>query len=53
MRSGRTGITGYLENGGAIENAQLIARHEPPRTTKFCDRTADDITPDEIERIAT
>src|ERR1019366_8498091 len=29
-----TGITAYLENGGTIENAQAIAAHESPRTTK-------------------
>jgi len=46
-----TGITGYLENGGAIEHAQAIAAHESPRTTKLYDRTSDAITLDEIERI--
>jgi site-specific recombinase XerD len=46
-----TGITAYLENGGTIENAQAIAAHESPRTTKLYDRTADDLTLDEIERI--
>ena len=30
-----TGITAYLENGGTIENAQAIAAHESPRTTKL------------------
>ena len=43
--------THILENGGTIENAQAIAAHESPRTTKLYDRTADDITLDEIERI--
>jgi site-specific recombinase XerD len=46
-----TGITAYLENGGTIENAQSIAAHESPRTTKLYDRTSDEITLDEIERI--
>jgi integrase/recombinase XerD len=46
-----TGITAYLENGGTIENEQNIAAHESPRTTKLYDRTADEITLDEIERI--
>jgi integrase/recombinase XerD len=46
-----TGITAYLENGGTIENAQAIAAHESPRTTKLYDRTSDDITLDEIEKI--
>jgi integrase/recombinase XerD len=36
-----TGITAYLENGGSIENAQAIAAHESPRTTKLYDRTSD------------
>ncbi len=35
-----TGITAYLENGGTIENAQVIANHESPRTTKLYDRTS-------------
>jgi len=46
-----TGITAYLENGGTIERAQAIAAHESPRTTKLYDRTSDEITLDEIERI--
>lgn len=46
-----TGITVYLGNGGTIENAQAIAAHESPRTTKLYDRTSDEITLDEIERI--
>lgn len=46
-----TGITAYLENGGTIENAQGIAAHESPRTTKLYDRTSDTITLDEVERI--
>ena len=46
-----TGITAFLENGGTIENAQAIAAHESPRTRKLYDRTDDEITLDEIERI--
>ena len=46
-----TGITAYLENGGTIENAQNIAAHSSPRTTKLYDRTSDEITLDEVERI--
>ncbi|HMP71116.1 MAG TPA: tyrosine-type recombinase/integrase, partial [Pirellulaceae bacterium] len=46
-----TGITAYLENGGSIENAQAIAAHESPRTTKLYDRTNDEIKLDEVERI--
>jgi integrase/recombinase XerD len=47
-----TGITSYLEAGGTIEKAQQIAAHESPKTTKLYDRTSDQITLDEIERIA-
>src|SRR5580704_9650103 len=47
-----TGITAYLEAGGTLENAQLMAAHESPRTTKLYDRTGDEITLDEVEKIA-
>jgi site-specific recombinase XerC len=46
-----TGITAYLEAGGTLENAQAVAAHESPRTTKLYDRTGDEITLDEVERI--
>jgi site-specific recombinase XerD len=46
-----TGITAYLEAGGTLESAQLMAAHESPRTTKLYDRTGDEITLDEVERI--
>jgi integrase/recombinase XerD len=29
-----TGITAYLEAGGTLENAQMMAAHESPRTTR-------------------
>ena len=47
-----TGITAYLEAGGTLENAQAMAAHESPRTTKLYDRTDDQITLDEVERIS-
>src|SRR5271166_2487637 len=47
-----TGITAYLEAGGTLENAQAMAAHESPRTTKLYDRRGDEITLDEVERIA-
>ena len=47
-----TGITAYLEAGGTLENAQAMAAHESPRTTKLYDRTGDEITLDEVEREA-
>jgi integrase len=34
-----TGFTAYLENGGSLEKAQLMAAHKSPRTTKLYDRT--------------
>ena len=46
-----TGITAYLQNGGTVEKAQQIAAHESPRTTKLYDRTNDEVSLDEIERI--
>jgi integrase len=46
-----TGITVYLSNGGTLENAQTIAVHSSPRTTKLYDRTDDQVTLDEINRI--
>jgi integrase/recombinase XerD len=46
-----TGITAYLLNGGTIEKPRPIAAHESPRTTKLYDRTSDEITLDEVERI--
>ena len=46
-----TGITAYLKNGGLLEHAQRIAAHDSVRTTKLYDRTADDISLDEIEKI--
>jgi len=46
-----TGITAYLDNGGSLENAQATAAHESPRTTKLYDRTDDQITLDEVEKI--
>jgi integrase len=46
-----TGITNFLQNGGTIERAQKIAAHESPRTTKLYDRTSDEPTLDDIEKI--
>jgi integrase/recombinase XerD len=47
----RRAITAYLEEGGTIEKAQQVTRHESPKTTKLYDRTSDQIDLDEIERI--
>ena len=46
-----TGITAYLLNGGTLERAQAIAAHESPRTTKLYDRTAHEVTIEDIEKI--
>ena len=46
-----TGITAYLDNGGSLDNAHAMAAHETPRTTKLYDRTDDQSTFDEVERI--
>jgi site-specific recombinase XerD len=47
-----TGITAYLKNKGTLEAVQHIANHESPRTTKLYDRRQDEISLDEVERIA-
>jgi hypothetical protein len=41
----------YLENDGRLEHAQQMAGHESPRTTKLYDRTKDEITLSEVDRI--
>jgi integrase len=46
-----TGITIYLENDGRLAHAQQMAGHESPRTIKLYDRTKDEITLSEVERI--
>jgi site-specific recombinase XerD len=46
-----TGITIYLSNGGVLEKAQMMAAHESPRTTKLYDRTSDEVSLDEVERV--
>jgi site-specific recombinase XerD len=45
------GITAYLENGGTLEKAQQMAGHSSPLTTKLYDRTTDQVTLDEVEKI--
>jgi integrase len=46
-----TGITNYLEHDGTLEKAQQMAAHASPRTTKLYDRTNDQVTLDEVEKI--
>ena len=46
-----TGITNYLEHGGALETAQWMAGHADPRTTKLYDRRRQLVSRSEVERI--
>jgi integrase/recombinase XerD len=46
-----TGITVYLQNGGALETAQHMANHASSQTTKLYDRRAEEVSLDEVERI--
>ncbi len=46
-----TGITDYLKNQGTLENAQQMANHSSPRTTKLYDRRSDETSPDEYEKV--
>ncbi len=46
-----TGITNYLENGGSLTEAQRMAGHSDPRTTRLYDRRDQKITRGEVEKI--
>ena len=46
-----TGITAYLANGGALEYAQEIGGARKPTYNKLYDRTKEQLTQDEVERI--
>ncbi|NEQ47575.1 MAG: tyrosine-type recombinase/integrase [Leptolyngbya sp. SIOISBB] len=46
-----TGITNFLENGGALEIAQEIAGHVDSRTTALYDRRREKVSLNEIERV--
>lgn len=47
-----TAITIYRNNGGSLNGAQRLARHKQSKTTQLYDRSGDEITSDEVERIA-
>ena len=47
-----TGITAYLKNGGTLEKAAAMATHASTRTTQLYDRRRDEVSLDEIERVA-
>jgi integrase len=46
-----TGITDYLKSDGTLENAQAMANHSSPRTTKLYDRRSDETSLDEYEKV--
>jgi site-specific recombinase XerD len=46
-----TGITDYLKNSGTLENAQQMANHSSPRTTKLYDRRSDETSLDEYAKV--
>jgi integrase len=46
-----TGITDYLKSQGTLENAQQMANHSSPRTTKLYDRRNDETSLDEYEKV--
>jgi site-specific recombinase XerD len=46
-----TGITTFLEHGGALETAQYMAGHADPRTTQLYDRRRQLLSRSEVERI--
>jgi len=46
-----TGVTAYMNSGGTIEIAQRIAGHTSPSTTRIYDRSEDQLTLQEIERV--
>lgn len=48
-----TGITAYLKHPNSrLEIAQQLANHESPRTTKLYDRREEEVSLDEVEKIA-
>ncbi len=47
-----SGITIYLKGGGRLEVAQKMAGHSSAQTTELYDRRHDEVTLDEVERIA-
>lgn len=46
-----TGITAYLNAGGSIEDARIMANHSNATTTKLYDRTGDKVKVQELGRI--
>jgi hypothetical protein len=50
--AGQTGVTAYLKNGGTLERAAAMANHASTRTTQLYDRRSDEVSLDEVERVA-
>lgn len=46
-----TGITTYLNAGGSLEDARIMANHSNATTTKLYDRTGDTVKIQEVNRI--
>ena len=46
-----TGITAYLESGGALETAAAMANHSSPRTTQLYCRRRNAVSLNEVERV--
>ena len=46
-----TGITDYLKHEGTLENAQAMANHSSPRTTKLYDRRNEEASLDEYAKV--
>jgi site-specific recombinase XerD len=47
-----TGVTAYLKNGGTLERAAAMANHASTHTTQLYDRRSDEVSLDEVERVA-
>jgi sugar/nucleoside kinase (ribokinase family) len=50
-RARAAGITAYLKNGGTLEKAAAMANHSSTRTTQLYDRSSEEVTLDEVERV--
>jgi site-specific recombinase XerD len=46
-----TGVTAYLNNGGALEKVARMANLASARAAQLYDRRDDEVTPEEVERI--
>lgn len=46
-----TGITAFISGGGTVDKARQMAAHASTKTTELYNRTGDEITLDEVERI--